>query len=333
MTTLLTGATGFVGSAVLRALVDAGHRVRALVRPASDRRNLAGVTAEMVEGDLGDRRSLERAVTGCRYLFHVAADYRLWARDPAEIYARNTRGTRILMETALAAGVERIVYTSSVATLGLHADGRPADESTPVTLEDMIGPYKRSKFMAEEGVRRLVREQELPAVIVNPSTPIGPRDVKPTPTGKMIVDAARGRMPAYVDTGLNIVHVDDVARGHLLAFERGRIGERYVLGGENLSLREILAVIAELAGRRPPRIKLSPSVVLPIAYACEAWATVTGRGEPLVVADAVRMARKKMFFTSAMAQRDLGYTFRPPRQALRDAYTWFRDAAYLGRGA
>ncbi len=333
MTTLLTGATGFVGSAVLRALVDAGHRVRALVRPASDRRNLAGVTAERVEGDLSDRRSLERAVTGCRYLFHVAADYRLWARNPAEVYAHNTRGTRLLMEAALAAGIERIVYTSSVATLGLHADGRPADESTPVTLEDMIGPYKRSKFMAEEGVRRLVREQELPAVIVNPSTPIGPRDVKPTPTGKLVVDAARGRMPAYVDTGLNIVHVDDVARGHLLALEHGQIGERYVLGGENLSLREILSVIAELAGRRPPRIKLSPGLVLPIAYACEAWVRVRGRGEPPVITDAVRMARKKMYFSSAKAQRDLGYTFRPPRQALRDAYTWFSDAGYLGRGA
>ena len=330
MTSLVTGATGFVGSAVVRALLDAGEVPRALVRAGSDRRNLDGLAVELAEGDLRDAASLARACRGCQALFHVAADYRLWVPRPAEIYAVNVDGTRALMEAAGAAGVARIVYTSSVATLGLNRDGRPADEATPVTLADMIGPYKRSKFLAEEVVRGMVSEAGLPAVIVNPSTPVGPRDIKPTPTGRMIVEAARGRIPAFVDTGLNVVHVDDVAAGHLLAFERGQIGARYILGGENLALAEILGTIARLRGRPPPRLRLPHGLVLPIAHAAEAWARLTGGGEPFVTVDGLRMSKKRMFFTSAKAETELGYRARPAEAALADAVTWFREAGYLG---
>ena len=330
MTSLVTGATGFVGSAVVRALLDAGEVPRALVRAGSDRRNLDGLAVELAEGDLRDAASLARACRGCQALFHVAADYRLWVPRPAEIYAVNVDGTRALMEAAGAAGVARIVYTSSVATLGLNRDGRPADEATPVTLADMIGPYKRSKFLAEEVVRGMVSEAGLPAVIVNPSTPVGPRDIKPTPTGRMIVEAARGRIPAFVDTGLNVVHVDDVAAGHLLAFERGQIGARYILGGENLALAEILGTIARLRGRPPPRLRLPHGLVLPIAHAAEAWARLTGGAEPFVTVDGLRMSKKRMFFTSAKAETELGYRARPAEAALADAVTWFREAGYLG---
>ena len=243
---LVTGASGFVGSAVVRALLAEGRRVRVLLRPTSDRRNIAGLEVEERIGSLGDWPSLKAAVAGCGAVFHVAADYRLWVRDPEAMYAANVDGTTRLMTAALEAGVERIVYTSSVATLGLAAGGTPADEMEPSLLADMIGPYKRSKYLAEERVRQMVGERGLPAVVVNPSTPIGPRDVKPTPTGRLIVEAASGRMPAFVDTGLNLVHVDDVAAGHLLAERAGRIGERYILGGENLTLARILQEIAQL---------------------------------------------------------------------------------------
>jgi len=325
MTVLVTGATGFVGSAVARTLLGHGYAVRALVRPDSDRRNLQGLAVEPVVGDLTDPASLAGAVRGCQGLFHVAADYRLWTPDPDALYRVNVQGTRMIMEAALAAGVPRIVYTSSVATLGLHADGTPADESTPVTLQDMIGHYKRSKFLAEAEVRRLVAEQGLPAVIVNPSTPVGPRDIKPTPTGRLIRDALTGRMPAYVDTGLNIVHVDDVAIGHWLAFERGRAGERYILGGENLALREILEQVAALSGRRPPRLRLPHELILPVAYLSEGWARLTGGGEPRVTVDGVRLARKYMYFSSDKARDALGYRPRPARDALADAVSWFQQ--------
>jgi dihydroflavonol-4-reductase len=325
---LVTGATGFVGSAVLRRLVAAGFEARVLLRPRSDRRNLEGIACEQVAGDLSDAASLAAAVRGCAALFHVAADYRLWVPDPDSIYRTNLDGTRNLMRAARAAGVERVVYTSSVATLGLTADGSPADEDTPSALADMIGHYKRSKFLAEEEVQRLVREEGLPAVIVNPSAPIGPRDVRPTPTGKMIVDAARGKMPAYVDTGLNVVHVDDVAEGHLLAFERGVAGERYILGGENMSLRQILAAVARLSGRRPPAIRLPHDLILPVAYVAEAVARVFG-GEPMVTVDGVRLAKKFMYFTCDKAARVLGYRARPAAQAIADAVAWFRDNGYL----
>ena len=323
-TTLVTGATGFVGSAVTRRLLAAGHRVRVLVRPGADRRNLHGLAVEICEGDLTDRASLARALLDCRNLCHVAAIYRLWHPRPADIYAANVEGTRALMLEALAAGVERVVYTSSVATLGLHADGRPADEETPTGLSQMVGHYKRSKFLAEEVVRGLVDEQQLPAVIVNPSAPVGPRDIKPTPTGRLIRDAAAGRMPAFVDTGLNVVHVDDVAAGHLLALEHGQPGRRYILGGENLTLEVILHRIAALTGRRPPRVKLRPGWILPLAHISEMLARFSGGGEPRLTVDGVRLAQKRMFFTSDRARRELGYTARPVEQALQDAVNWFR---------
>ncbi len=330
MTCLVTGATGFVGSAVARALLDRGESLRVLVRPRSDRRNLEGLALEVVEGDLRDRASLERACRGCRALFHVAADYRLWVPRPGEMYRANVDGTRALMEAAGAAGLGRIVYTSSVATLGIARGGGPSDENTPVSLADMIGHYKRSKYLAEEEVRRLVAQAGLPAVIVNPSTPVGPRDIRPTPTGRVIVEAAKGRIPAYVDTGLNVVHVEDVAAGHLLAFDRGTAGERYVLGGQNMALGEILAVIARLRGRRPPRLRLPHGLVLPLAYAAEAWARLARGGEPFVTVDGLRMSRKRMFFSSAKAEAQLGYRARPAEAALADAVAWFREAGYLG---
>jgi dihydroflavonol-4-reductase len=324
---LVTGATGFVGSAVARALIDSGHRVRVLARPRSDRRNLAGLAVEIAEGALDDPASLAGAVAGCRYLFHVAADYRLWVTDPAAMFRVNVQGTRDLMLAALAAGVECIVYTSSVAVLGI-VKGGIADEETASRAEDMIGPYKLSKFQAELAVRELIAERGLPAVIVNPSTPIGPGDIKPTPTGRLIVEAARGRMPGYVDTGLNVAHVDDVAAGHLLAASCGQIGRRYILGGENLSLAAILAEVALVTGRRPPPLKIPYAAVLPIAAGAEALARLTRR-PPFATVDAVRMSRKKMFFSSARATAELGYAARPARQAISDAVAWFRANGYL----
>ena len=330
MTVLVTGASGFVGSAVARCLIDAGFDVRALMRPDSDRRNIEGLAVEVAAGDLTDTASLERAVAGCRALFHVAADYRLWVRDPAPMFRANVDGTRHLMRAALAAGVERIVYTSSVATLGLRRDGQPADEDTPSAVTDMIGAYKRSKFLAEAEVRRMIEDDDLPAVIVHPSAPVGPRDVKPTPTGRMVLEAAMGRMPAYVDTGLNVVHVDDVARGHLLAFEKGALGERYVLGGEDMSLKRILDEIAAITGRPAPRVRLPHNLILPVALVAEAWTRLSGGGEPFVTVDGVRMAKKRMYFSSAKARRTLGYDPRPAAEALADAIAWFRENGYLG---
>lgn len=333
MTTLVTGASGLVGAAVARRLVHAGHEIRALVRASSDRRNLERLPVDCAVGDLTDRASLDRALAGCAALFHVAADYRLWALDAAELYAANVTGTRNIMQAALGAGVERIVYTSSVATLGLDATGAPADESSPSTIDDMIGHYKRSKFLAEEAVRELVQSRGLPAVIVNPSTPIGPGDIKPTPTGRMIADAARGRMPAYVDTGLNIVHVDDVAMGHLLAFTRGGLGERYILGGENLSLKQILDTIASLSGRSPPRLRLPHNLLLPIAHVAETWARLVKSSSLTLTVDSVRMAKKRMYFSSDKARRELGYEPRPAIDALRDAVAWFARENALRAGS
>jgi dihydroflavonol-4-reductase len=319
---LVTGATGFVGSAIVRALIARGQAVRVLARPGSDRRNLAGLDVELAEGSLEDAASLRRAVAGCDRLYHAAADYRLWVPDEAAMMRANVDGTRALMQAALAEGVGRIVYTSSVATLG-HAPGGVSDETTPSTVADMVGPYKRSKFLAEAEVRRMAAEEALPVVIVNPSTPIGPGDVKPTPTGRMIVEAASGRMPAYIDTGLNLVHVEDVAQGHLLAMDKGRIGERYILGGEDLPLAEILARIARLTGRRPPSVRLPRLPLFPLAVAAEAWSRLTG-AEPFVTVDGLRMARWRMFFSSAKAEAELGYRHRPADLALADAVAWFR---------
>jgi dihydroflavonol-4-reductase len=321
MTVLVTGASGFVGSAVVRALLRAGYAVRALVRESSPLANLEGLCVERALGELSDPPSLERALRGCSGLFHVAADYRIWVPDPKEMFGVNVEGTRNLMRVALAAGIERIVYTSSVAALGVPED-RPSDEETPAFEDDMIGPYKRSKFLAEQLVRRMIREEALPAVIVNPSTPVGPFDLRPTPTGRMIIEAAANRIPAYVDTGLNVVHVDDVARGHVLAYEKGRIGRGYILGGDDMPLAAILAHIAGMYGRRPPRLRLPHAAVLPIALLAQTWARVSG-GEPFATVNGIRMARKCMFFTSERARRELSYAPRPASEALRAAVAYF----------
>jgi dihydroflavonol-4-reductase len=324
---LLTGASGFVGSAVARRLTEAGFTVRALVRATSPVAHLSGLGLELVTGDLRDAEAVRRAAAGARYLFHVAADYRMWARDPDEMTQTNVAGTMLLMREAMRAGIERVVYTSSVATLAARTDGVSADETMPLSEEKAIGAYKRSKVAAERAVEALIAEG-LPAVIVNPSTPVGPRDVKPTPTGRIIVEAASGRMPAFVDTGLNMVHVDDVAEGHLLAFERGRIGESYVLGGQNASLAEILATVAQSVGRRPPRLRIPRQALMPFAHVTEAVARVTGR-EPMLTLDGLRMSKNKMFFSSAKAEAELGYKARPYREGIIDAIEWFRRAGYL----
>jgi dihydroflavonol-4-reductase len=328
--TLLTGATGFVGSAVARTLVRAGFPVRALVRRGSPRFHLGDLDLEIAEGDLRDPDAVARAITGARYVFHVAADYRLWARDPREIYTANVDSTRNVMRAALRAGVERVVYTSSVATLGLRPDGSPADESHPLSEVQGIGAYKRSKIAAERLVEAMIAGDRLPAVIVNPSTPIGPRDVKPTPTGRIIVEAACGRIPGFVDTGLNLVHVDDVAYGHLAALEHGVVGERYILGGANVTFAAMLADIARLVGRNPPRLRIPRAAIIPVAYAAEALARFTGR-EPFATVDGVHMAKYRMFFTAAKAERELGYRPRPYVEGLKDAIVWFRDNGYFNR--
>lgn len=327
MTVLVTGASGFVGSAVVRRLLADGWAVRVLLRPNSDRRSIEGLDVEVAIGDLTDPASLVAAVRGCEALFHVAADYRLWVRDPQTMMATNVDGTRTLILAAAEAGVRRIVYTSSVATLGLQRD-EPADETTPVTFAAMVGPYKQSKFLAEQEVLRLVCERAVPVVIVNPSTPVGPGDAKPTPTGRMIVEAASGRMPVFVDTGLNVVHVDDVATGHVLAYERGSVGDRYILGGENMTLAAILAEIARVSGRRPPKVRLPHAAVMPVAVVAEAWGRLVER-EPFVTLDGLRMSRKRMYFSSARAETTLGFVPRPAAQALADAVTWFRERGYL----
>jgi dihydroflavonol-4-reductase len=323
---LVSGANGFVGSAVCLALLRHGYAVRALARPTSDTASIDGLDVEIVRGDLLDPPTLKRAIDGCEGLFHVAADYRLWARDPNQIRMANVPGTRNILAAARAGGVARVVHTSSVATLGLHDDGTPADEDTPARYADMIGEYKRSNYLSDKLARRRARGGQ-DIVIVNPSAPVGPRDRKPTPTGQMILDAARGKMPAYVDTGLDIVHVDDVAEGHVLAYERGERGRRYILGGENMSWRAILSVIAELTGRRGPRLRLPPGVLLPVAHAAEAWARLGNRAPTLTVAG-LKLSRPKMYFSSHRAEAELGYRARPTREALADAIQWFRDNGY-----
>ncbi len=321
--TLVTGATGFVGSAVARALLERGHRLRLLVRETSDRSNVVDLPVEFVVGDLSEPESMEAALKGVRYLFHVAADYRLWVPDPEVMMQANVEGTRALMQAAQRAGVERIVYCSSVAALATAKDGVPADEASPVTEEQIVGVYKRSKYRAEQEVLRLVREEGLPAVIVNPSTPVGPRDIKPTPTGQMILDSATGRMPAYVETGLNIVHVDDVAEGHVLAFERGVIGEKYILGGENIMLGDLFAMVGGIVHRKPPRIRLKQSWLYPVAYISELLARYCGV-EPRVTREMLTMSKKLMFFSSQKAEDELGYKPRPAHLAIEDAVAWFK---------
>jgi dihydroflavonol-4-reductase len=319
---VVTGASGFVGSALVEALLAGPGRVRAVTRPASVRPPAPRERVESVFADMRDPEAMRVAMRGARFLFHVAADYRLWARDPGEIMRANAGGTQVVMAAAAAAGVERIVYTSSVATLAPRRDGAPADERDRLAEGEAIGAYKRSKIAAE----RLVEDETgrgLPAVIVNPSTPIGPRDGRPTPTGRILIEAARGRMPAFVDTGLNLVHVDDVAAGHLAALSRGKIGERYILGGDDATLGDMLGAIAALVGRRPPRIRLPRAPLYPLALLTEAAALATGR-EPFLTLDGLRMAKYRMFFSSAKAERELDYRHRPYREAIADAIGWFR---------
>ncbi len=326
VTALVTGAGGFVGSAVVCALLARGEAVRAMVRKPSD--NLAGLGCEIVTADMRDADAMRAVLDGCSSLYHVAADYRLWARDPGEIERTNVDGTRIVMTAAIAAGVKRIVYTSSVATLALSDSGTPVDETAPLDAANAIGAYKRSKVAAERLVEELVVRRGLPAVIVNPSTPIGPRDRRPTPTGRVIVEAACGRMPAFVDTGLNLVHIDDVAAGHLLAHDEGRVGERYILGGQDATLQAMLAAIAARTGRRAPTLSLPRGMLFPLAWAAEAAARVTGR-EPMLTADGLRLAKYRMFFSHAKATRELGYAARPYEAAINDALAWFEAHGYL----
>jgi dihydroflavonol-4-reductase len=325
---LVTGASGFVGSAVLRAAIGRGAKARALVRPTSPTKNLEGLGCEAVVGDMTDPVSMAAALKGVHTLFHVAADYRLWTRDPSELRRANVDGTRVVMQAALDAGVKRIVYTSSVATLRAADASTIVDETSPLDEGEAIGAYKQSKVAAERLVETMVAEQKLPAVIVNPSTPIGPRDIKPTPTGRILVEAATGRIPAFIDTGLNLVHVDDVAEGHMLALEKGTIGERYILGGQNVSLAEMLAAIAGLTGRKAPTISLPRAPLYPLAWIAEGIAQITGK-EPFLTSDALKMASHHMFFASRKAEAVLGYRARPFHEALADALAWFAAAGYL----
>jgi dihydroflavonol-4-reductase len=321
--TLVTGATGFIGWHVARKLLARGHTVRALVRPGSKVRELE---VEEVTGDLRDRESLERAVAGCGLVFHVAADYRLWAKDPSELYRSNVEGTRNLLTAARVSGVERVVYTSTVGCIGIPED-RPGSEDLEVHLEEMTGAYKRSKFQAEQ-VALEFAGSGFPVVIVNPTAPIGDHDFKPTPTGKIVVDYLKGGMPAFVDTGLNLVDVADTAEGHLLACEHGRAGQRYILGCENLTLEQILARLAELSGGKAPRWRIPYGVAYAAGLASTGWANLTGN-EPRAPLDAVKMARKKMFVSVDKAKRELGFNPGPVEGALKRAVDWFRDNGYV----
>ena len=325
---LVTGASGFVGSAIAAAFREAGYPVRILVRASSPRLNV-DPRDEVVVGDLLDQSSVAAALRGMRYLVHTAADYRLWAPSPDDIVRANVEGTRNIMAAALRAGLERIVYTSSVATFDLRSGGI-ADETQHLPHTEAIGAYKRSKIIAEDVVAEMVAREGLPAVIVNPSTPIGPRDVKPTPTGRIIIEAASGRMPAFIETGLNFVHVDDVAAGHLAALHRGRIGERYILGGENITLRQTLLDIAAIVGRRTRPLRLPRGAIFPFAYGAEVLARMTGR-PPFATVDGLRMARYTMHFDDKKARSELGYTSRPYREGLAEAIEWFIQADYMKR--
>src|SRR5712691_9595705 len=327
MLAFVTGATGFLGSHVARALAEQGADLRLLVRPTSNLKNLEGLKAETATGDLRDPASLEKAMAGCDVVFHVAADYRLWVRDPNEMYRSNVEGTRAILETARKNGVRRVVYTSSVATMGFTSNGQPADESSPVSLDSMIGHYKRSKFMAEQVAIEAARGGQ-DVVIVNPSTPVGERDIKPTPSGRIVVDFLKRKFPAYVDTGLNLVDATECARGHIQALQKGRAGERYILGGENLTLKQILDRLGAITGLPSPKVKLPYVFALAAGVVDE---TVTGRllgREPRATIDAVRMGRKKMFISSAKAERELGWRSVPVDDALRRSVEWFRANGY-----
>jgi dihydroflavonol-4-reductase len=333
MTTLVTGATGFVGSHVTRQIVNAGHTVRVLVRASSNSKSLEGLAVERAQGDLCDGASLDRALRGVRRVFHVAADYRLWARNPREIYQSNVEGTRLLLEAAQRAGVERFVYTSTVATIAvpLHGGSLP-NEQTPASLDQMVGHYKRSKFLAEQEAIRAA-SAGVPVVIVNPTAPIGPGDWKPTPTGRIILDFLKGKMPAYVDTGLNVVAVEDVAAGHLFAAEHGRVGERYILGGRNMTLKQILDALAKIAGRPAPRVKMPHAVALAAGYADQWFSRFVGR-DPQIPVEGVKISRHRMFVASDKAEHELGYRAGSVEAALERAVRWYEENGYVrGRAA
>jgi dihydroflavonol-4-reductase len=330
MKTLVTGATGFLGSHVARALVGRGEEVRVLVRPTSDLRALDGLAAERATGDLRDRASLDRAMEGVQRVYHVAADYRLWARNPQEIYESNVTGTQNLLDAARTAGVEKFVYTSTVATIAVPREGRLPNEETQSSVGEMIGHYKRSKFEAEQCAGRAA-EAGLPVVIVNPTTPVGPGDWKPTPTGKIIVDFLNGRIPGYVDTGLNFVPVEDCARGHLLAAERGCVGERYILGGRNLTLKQMLDILSSISGRPAPRWKFPHVLAYAAGYVDTAMSRVRGR-EPQIPLEGVRMARHKMFVDASKAERELGFVSGPVESALERAVAWYEANGYAATG-
>jgi dihydroflavonol-4-reductase len=328
MLVFVTGATGFVGSHVAQLLAEQGADLRLLVRPSSNPRNIQGLKAERVVGDLRDPASLEKVMAGCDVLFHVAADYRLWIRDPEQMYSANVDGTRAILQAARSNRVRRVVYTSSVATMGFTSDGQPADENSPVSLDSMIGHYKRSKFMAEE-VAIKAGKSGMDVVVVNPTTPVGEQDIKPTPTGRIIVDFLKKKFPAYVDTGLNLVDVKECARGHVAALERGRSGERYILGGENLTLKQILDKLAVITGLPSPKVKLPYAVALASGLVDTVVTGLLLRREPRVTLDAVRMGRKKMFVSSAKAGRELGWKTVPVEGALRRAVEWFHANGYV----
>ncbi len=327
MKAFVTGATGFIGASIVRELLKDGLDVRALVRHGSDTRNLQGVTVEWWQGDLLDQSALENGIRGCAWVFHAAADYRLWTRTPQAMYRANVDGTRNVLEAALKAGAERVVYTSSVGTLGNPGDGTPGTETTPVSINDMVGDYKKSKFLAEREAEKFV-DRGLGLIIVNPSTPVGPQDIKPTPTGKIIVDFLNNRMPAYLDTGLNLIAVEDCARGHILAAQKGRIGARYILGNRNLTLREIFAMLERITGRPAPRVRLPYWPILLAAYANEGISRITGR-EPLIPLAGVQMAKKFMFFDSSQAVTELGLPQTAVEAALERAVGWFQANGYL----
>jgi len=322
MKAFVTGATGFVGSHVARALAEQGAELRLLVRPSSRTDNIADLRAEVATGDLCEPESLRKAIQGCDFVFHVAADYRIWVRDPERMYRANVEGTRTVIEAAQACGVRRVVYCSSVATMGFTQSGQIVDEDTPVSLADMVGHYKRSKFMAEQIALEAGRKGAN-VVVVNPTTPIGERDIKPTPTGRIIVDFLNRKFPAYVDTGLNLADVKEVARGHLLALEKARPGERYILGGENLTLKQILDKLAELTGLPSPTMKVPHAVAMGFAAFDQFFTGIVRGKEPRATMDAVKMGRKKMFASSAKAERELGYRIVPVEAALRRAVEWF----------
>ena len=326
MKVLVTGATGFVGGAVARALIHRGIEVRVMARAGADLQNLQELTVERVEGDLRDQDSLRRALTGCQQLYHIAAHYALWAKDPSIFYHVNVTGTKTLLEAARDIGTERIVYCSTIGAIGIPPEGGLGTEETPVVFEQMAGHYKRSKYLAEQEVLKLAKAG-LPVVIVNPSAPVGIGDVKPTPTGQVIVDFMKGRMPAYIETGMNIVDVDDVATGHLLAMEKGRIGERYILGSANLMLREVLEILSRLTGVKAPTIKLPRLAILPLAYLNQWMANITGQ-PPRIPLEGVKMAKYKMHYDCSKAVRELGFPQTPPEVALGKAVKWFRDHGY-----